>query len=162
MTQLSILFESIKQHIGPLIGSALILISPIKYIMILVGFFIVLDTFFGIHSAKKTKQKITSRKLSRFIGKMLAYQLVIISAYAIGQLLLTDFLFAIFGVKMMVTKIAAIMLIGNEIFSIDEKLKSVNKGNGIWFYFKRMIGAVKDVKKEFADADIESDDFKIK
>ena len=155
MEYLSNLLTSIKLNTVTIFGSILILLSPIKYIMMLVGFFIVLDTIFGVYVANKINVKITSRKLSRFIGKMLIYQLVIITAYALGGLLLGEFLENIFGIKLMLTKIAALMLIVNELFSIDEKIRLVNNDKGIWFYFKQLLSVTKKIKTEVDDVDID-------
>ena len=122
--------------------------------MLLVGFFILLDSAFGIWAAKKTKIKLTSRRLSRFITKMFVYQIVIITVYALDVLILGEFFLTLLSIPMVVTKTVALMLIANETFSIDEKIKMVNPQKGIWFYFKRLLNVGKLIKKEVDDLDL--------
>ena len=116
--------------------------------MVLVGFMIVLDTIFGIWSSKKLGKKLESRKFARFITKMLVYQCVVIVAYALDHLILGDFFLLFVSIKMVVTKAAALSLVVAELFSIDEKLKNVNAGEGLWFHFSRLLQIAKMVKKE--------------
>lgn len=127
------------------------LLLPIKWIMVLVGVFILIDTGFGIWSAKKTGKKITSARFSSIISKMLIYQLAVITVYGIDAILLGDFVKLFIGIPLTVTKVSAIILISVEIFSIDEKLKMVNPERGIWFYVKRVLGVAKLLKRESKD-----------
>jgi hypothetical protein len=45
------------------------------------------------------------------------------------------------------TKISAIVLISIEAYSIDENIRSFNKGKGVGFYFTRLIKLGKSVKE---------------
>lgn len=142
------LISTIKSNMITIFGIITALLSPIKYLMILVGVFIIIDTIFGIYTSKKLGVKLTSRKLSKFISKMLVYQSVVILAFAIDKLLIGDLLLLVLSVPLTITKIVTLALVINESFSIDEKLRMVNKERGVWFYFKRTIGVAKLIKKE--------------
>ena len=54
--------------------------AGIQTSLIATGVLIVIDTLLGLLAARKTKTPIQSRKLARVLTKMLAYQLLIISA----------------------------------------------------------------------------------
>ena len=116
--------------------------------MILVFVFILIDTIGGIWASNQLGIEITSRRLSKFISKLLVYQTVIILAYAIDVNLLGPFILLFLSVPLAMTKIVGLGLVVNEIFSLDESLKKVNKDKGIAFYFKQLIGVAKYVKKE--------------
>lgn len=68
------------------IGLFFALITPIKDVMFVVGVLVVVDTLFGLAAAKKLKINIESRKLGRVITKLLAYQLLIISAVLVNNI----------------------------------------------------------------------------
>lgn len=141
------LWSIIKSNLFSFTAMICGLLAPIQPILLLVFSFIILDTFMGVWSAKKTNVKITSRRLSSFITKMLVYAGVIILTYGLDKLLLGEFLLMVVSVNLFATKVSAIALILAEIYSIDEKLVNV-KGKGIWHYFKRLIGVAKLIKKE--------------
>lgn len=145
------LMLSIKSNAPKLAFTIFSLLAPIKWMLLLVGLFIFIDTIFGIYTAKKTGKQLTSRKLSKFISKMFVYQTVVILAYAIDKLLLGELILLFVSVPMLITKLAALALVVNETFSIDEKLKMINKEKGLWFYFKQMLGLARLVKKESGD-----------
>lgn len=56
-------------------------LSPIKEVMLIVGVLILIDLIMGIISSIKEKVKITSRKLSKTIIKLLIYELLIITGF---------------------------------------------------------------------------------
>lgn len=145
---------TIKANGWPIFGIIATLLSPIKWIMVLVAIFIIADTIFGIWSARKLGMKLKSRKFARFISKMLVYQCVVITAFALDTLLLGEFFLLFISIPMIVTKGAALALIVAEIFSIDEKLKNVNANQGIWFHFARLLQIAKRIKKETDELDI--------
>ena len=150
-TTFSSLITVIKSNSWSLFLIITSLLSPIKYLMFLVGCMIILDTIFGIWSSKKLGLKLQSRKFARFITKMLIYQVVLITAFALDNLILGEFFLLFISIKMLMVKAAALALISAEIFSIDEKLKNVNDGQGIWFHFSRLLKVAKFLKKESED-----------
>lgn len=58
-----------------------VFLAPIKPLMIAIGALIIIDLMLGIWAALRSKEKITSRRLSRTITKCMAYQLAIISSH---------------------------------------------------------------------------------
>lgn len=142
------LFALIKAKLFYFLGAIFGLLAPIQYILLLVFFFIWTDTAFGVWAARKTGAKIESRRFSSFIMKMIVYFTLIILSYGLGSLLLDEFLWYIIKIKLLTTKVTAIALCFAEIFSIDEKLKNVNPGRGLFFHFKRLLGVAKIIKKE--------------
>jgi hypothetical protein len=146
------LWATIKTAGWKLLLPIFTLLLPIKWVMLLVGICIIIDTGFGLWAAKRTGKKITSSRFSSVISKMLVYQLVIITFYGIDVVILGDFVKLFIGIPLVITKLTAIVLISVEGFSVDEKLKNVNgPDKGIWFYIKRLLGVAKLIKKEAGD-----------
>lgn len=145
------LTATFKTHGWSILGIILVLLGPIKWFMLLVGLAIIADTIFGIWSSRKLGKKLESRKFARFITKQLVYQSVVIGAYALDKLLLGEFFLLFISIPMLVTKLAVIGLIVTEGYSIDEKLQNVNKGEGIYFHFQRLLRLAKFIKKETSD-----------
>jgi len=154
MTHLTTLFTTFKASSWKFILPIITLLAPVKWVVILVGLFILLDTAFGIWSARKTGKKITSARFSTVIGKMLVYQAVVLLFFGIDVVILGDFIKLFIGIPYTLTKSVATILIVNEGFSIDEKLKNVNPERGIWYYVKRTLGLAKKLKREAEDLGI--------
>lgn len=146
--QLIQLAIALKSNFLTLFACSLALLSPIKYLILMVAIAIIFDTVFGIYAAKKCNIPVRSSKLAKFISKMFVYQIVIITMFFIDVQLIGEFLLYFVNIDLFATKVTTILLIGNEGFSIDEKLRMVNKERGIKYYFKRMIGLAKYIKKE--------------
>ena len=136
---------------GKAIVFAIGLLAPIKFIMVLVFAAILADTIFGIRTSRKLGVEITSRRLSKFISKLFVYQFVIIFAYAIDVNLLGEFILLFISVPLALTKITSLGLVVNELFSIDESLKKLNKEKGLWFYFTQLLSVAKRIKKDVDD-----------
>lgn len=141
-----------------LIALAIGLLAPIKGLLIAVGIMIVIDTIFGVIAAKKQKKAITSNKLSGILSKMFVYQLIVIVAFALDKLILGEFTGLFVDINLLVTKVATLFIIGNELFSIDEKMRIIREGKGIWYEFKRLVGIAKLVKKETKSLEIDTDE----
>lgn len=71
----------LTSNAGGFLAFAASFFSPILPAMIAAGFLIAADTLTGVMKAKRKGVKITSRKLSNVITKMILYQLLIISAH---------------------------------------------------------------------------------
>jgi hypothetical protein len=151
MTHLTALLTTIKTSSWKFLSPILLLLAPVKFVIILVGLCILIDTAFGIWSAKKTGKKITSSRFSAVIGKMFIYQAVVLLFFGIDVIILGDFIKLFIGIPYTLTKIVATVLIVNEGLSVDEKLKNVNPGKGIWYFVKRMLGVAKKLKREAED-----------
>jgi hypothetical protein len=120
---------------------------PISGILFLIGFAIVVDTITGIWKAKKLKIKITSRKLSTIISKMMLYEVAVIGFYLIDFWILNDIIMKFFSVPLMLTKILSLVLCSIEVISINENIKAV-KGIDIWSAFKQLLQRSKEIKTD--------------
>jgi uncharacterized YccA/Bax inhibitor family protein len=72
-------FEAVAKVLA---GFALIL-APIHPIILSVGVLIFADVFFGIWAARKRGEKITSKRMSDSVVKMLVYQTVLITGFLV-------------------------------------------------------------------------------
>jgi len=107
----------------------------------------VLDTLTGIWKAKKLKIKITSRKLSAIISKLMLYEVAVIGFYLIDYFILNDIIMKFFSVPLMLTKILSLVLCSIECISINENIKAV-KGVDIWSAFKQLLQRSKEIKQD--------------
>jgi len=145
--QLAILLASIKQYIIQLLAVVGAFFLPISGILFLIGFAIVLDTITGLWKAKKLKIKITSRKLSAIISKLMLYEVAVIGFYLIDYFILNDIIMKFFSVPLMLTKILSLVLCSIEVISISENYKAV-KGIDIWSAFKNLLQRSKEIKQD--------------
>ena len=106
-------------------------VSPIAPLALIIALFAILDTFVGRWYAKKTNEKITSRKTRiGFTRKMIAYFLVLITTYLIDRFIVNEIMRNYIWFDWAFTKFFASVLIWIEYTSIDEKIKWVN-GKGL-------------------------------
>ena len=145
--QLAILLTTIKQSMVQLLAVIGAFFLPISGILFLIGFAIVLDTLTGIWKAKKLKIKITSRKLSAIISKLMLYEVAVIGFYLIDYWILNDIVMKFFSVPLMLTKILSLVLVSIETLSISENYKAV-KGIDIWSAFKQLLQRSKEIKSD--------------
>lgn len=132
----------------PIVSALVIFLTPVNSLLILVGLAILLDTIVGIIKSKKLKVPITSKKLSNILFKMVIYQGAVLTFYCIDVFILGDFIKLAISVPFALTKVVALIAISIEMYSIDESLRLFNDGKGFKFYFKRLIGLIKDTKKD--------------
>ena len=145
--QLAILLASIKQSFTQLLAVIGAFFLPISGILFLIGFAIVVDTLTGLWKAKKLKIKITSRKLSAIISKLMLYEVAVIGFYLIDFWILNDIILKFFSVPLMLTKILSSVLCSIEVISISENYKAV-KGIDIWSAFKQLLQRSKEIKQD--------------
>jgi len=96
-----------------------VFLAPVKPLMIAIGALIVIDLILGVWAALKSKEKITSRGLSRTIAKVIAYQLAIISSHIMETY---------FAQGVPIVKIVSGLIAVTEFKSI---LENVNKMTGV-------------------------------
>lgn len=130
--------------------SLLAFLMPIKGIIIAVGLAILADTITGIIKARKTKEEITSRKLSNIVSKMVLYQSAVILFFIIEKFILADILMMFINIEFLATKLVALTLISIELKSVNENVKATT-GLSLWERFKTMLNRVKEVKQEVKD-----------
>ncbi len=118
-----------------LLIAALAFFTPIKYLVLGVGSLIVLDTIVGVYKAYKINELITSKKFSNIISKMLLYQLAIVSAFIVQQMIGLD--------EIPLAKIVAVAIGLTELKSITE---SVEEGTGlnIWKFVRLAMNRTTD------------------
>jgi len=106
-----------------ILGSLFVFLSPIKPLILAVGFIVIIDTIFGILRSRKLKIKFTSRRFYAFFKKSLVYQLLIITTFLIDKNLLNEFMSLIISIEYATTKVITAAICFNEIKSIDENVK---------------------------------------
>lgn len=121
---------------------------PICGILILIGAAVSLDTITGIWKARKTKQKVTSRKLSAIVSKILLYEATVMLFYLMDYFLLNDIVINFFSIELLTTKILSLVLVSIEIVSINENYKAV-KGIDLWASLKNLFARAKEVTGDF-------------
>jgi hypothetical protein len=151
--QANCLMEAINTNMYKLFAVLAALFAPIFGIMATIATAVIVDTVIGIWKAKKLGERISSRKLSQIISKMLLYEGTIMLFFLIDKFMLGDILMKFFSIEFLLTKVVGLILVSVEVFSIDENYRSVRK-YGLWYAFKRLVGRAKDVKGELDDFDI--------
>jgi hypothetical protein len=145
--QLYLLLYSIKNSALKLLSICFSFFLPISGILGLLFALILSDTATGIWKANHLKQKITSRKLSAIISKLLLYELCVILFYLIDYFILNDIVLIVFSVPLMLTKVLALVLASIEIMSISENWKIV-KGVNLWQSAKLLFTRAIDIKND--------------
>lgn len=148
--QFFILTSSIQASLGKLGLILAAFLLPIKPLIIIVGVCIAIDTFMGIWRSRKMKEKITSRKLSNIVSKMVLYQAAIILFFCIEKYILADFIGAFTSIPLIVTKLIAATLVFIELKSMDESFQIIFKYS-LWDKFKDMVKRSKSLKGELED-----------
>ena len=143
--QLFILLASVRTSFPKLLALIWTFFLPISGLFLLVGFCIALDTISGIWKSRKLKIKITSRKLSSIISKMMLYQITLILFYLIDNFILNQIMLKFFSVPLMLTKIVALILISIELMSLNENVIAV-KGLNLWEAMKSLFARAKEIK----------------
>jgi len=150
--RIAILYSKIGVYCGHILALLLSFITPIAGVLVAVGAFIFLDTIIGIWKAKKIKQKVTSRRLSDVVNKMLVYQLTVITFFILGHFVVNDIVKGFFDIDYAMTKLVAVILISIEFFSIDESFKTAT-GKGLVDRFTDLLSKYKTNKKSLRSDD---------
>ena len=129
-----------------LLVSLLAILSPVKPLLLTVGFLIIVDFIFGIWRAKKLGETITSRKMSNTLSKMVLYNLAILSVYLLGKYVIDT------GLPL--EKIAAGLISIIEIKSLDESFQKIF-GFSLWQKIAKAINrgssTTKDILKDIEE-----------
>ena len=140
------LWAKLGVYFTQIAGVLLTFISPIAGVLIAVGAFVFLDTIIGVWKARKITQKITSRRLSSVVNKMLVYQLTVITFFILGHFIVNDLVKQFINIDYAMTKVVAVVLISIEFFSIDESFKTAT-GKGLLERFTDLVTKYKTNKK---------------
>jgi len=144
------LILNIRNSSITIVGMLLTFLTPIIPLIILVGVAIAADTIFGIIKAMKLKQKITSRKMSQIVSKMVLYQGAVVLFYCIEHFILSDIIGLFTSIPLILTKLVTATLLFIELTSVSENIESAY-GINLWKKFKRMLTRAKQVKEELED-----------
>jgi hypothetical protein len=154
-TQLTVLIMNIKASCFALIGVLLAFFAPIAGLVLTVGLLIFSDTILGVYRAHHLGEKITSRKMSRLVSKLVLYQASILLVFCVDYFLLGELVKTLTSIPNFVTKLAAIGLAGIELKSINESLQML--GIDIWTSVKSMLARTKEIKGEIEEI-VENDE----
>ena len=149
-TQLLLLTTKLQTYSIQLMAIVSSFFLPISGILILIGVSVILDTITGIWKSYKLQTKVTSRKLSAVISKILLYEVTVMLFYLIDYYILNDIVLTFFSVSLLTTKILALVLVSIEVISINENVKKV-KGLDIWSSLKNLFARAKEVTQDFKD-----------
>ena len=149
-TQLFILTTKLQTYSAQLMAIVFSFFLPIVGILILIGVSVIVDTITGIWKSYKLKTKVTSRRLSAIISKILLYEVTVMLFYLIDYYIINDIVLAFFSVELLVTKILALVLVSIEVISINENYKAV-KNIDLWQSLKNLFARAKEVTQDFKD-----------
>ena len=138
---LSILIKS-------LLTVTLAFIAPIQWLILGVIAFIGIDTITGIWKAKNAGESITSKKFGHIISKFVLYNLAILSAFILQQMIGVD--------SFHIAQIVTVSISLTELKSIAENVNAVT-GIDVWDsilnYIKRNDNEITSAIKEVQDGD---------
>ena len=149
-TQLLLLTTKLQTYAIQLMAIVSSFFLPISGILILIGVSVILDTITGIWKSYKLKTKVTSRRLSAIISKVLLYEVTVMLFYLIDYYILNDIVLTFFSVSLLTTKILALVLVSIEVISINENYKAV-KNIDLWQSLKNLFARAKEVSQDFKD-----------
>ena len=149
-TQLLLLTTKLQTYAIQLMAIVSSFFLPISGILILIGVSVILDTITGVWKSYKLKTKVTSRKLSAVISKILLYEVTVMLFYLIDYYILNDIVLTFFSVSLLTTKILALVLVSIEVISINENYKAV-KNIDLWQSLKNLFARAKEVTQDFKD-----------
>ena len=124
----------------------LVFAIPVKGLLILISFAVILDTLFAIFANIKLKgwQSFSSTKLFNIVVKTFFYMGSILFAFLIDKYILEG---KLFDIKNILSKTITVVWVYIEIKSIDETcMKLGNKS--FWVILKELIKKTKDLKKD--------------
>jgi len=139
-----VLLMSIKNSCFALLGILLAFFAPIAGLVLTVGLLIFSDTILGLYRAHRLGEKITSRKMSRLVSKLVLYEASILLVFMVDHFLLGELVKMLTSVPNFVTNLAAIGLAGIELKSINESLQLL--GINVWGSLKGMLARTKEIK----------------
>ena len=121
------------------------LIAPVKPMVLMAIFTIILDMAFGIwRSVKKNGwASIRSRRLSNTISKSLLYTGAIVFIFMLEKFILADLLAYFISVDLLMTKAFTAFCVFTELKSINENYHSVT-GVNVWEKFMHFVKRSKE------------------
>ena len=132
--------------------SMITVLAPIKPMVLMAIFTIILDMGFGIwRSVKKNGwASIRSRRLSNTISKSLLYSGAIVFIFLLEKFVISDILGHFIAIDLVLTKMFTFFCVVTELKSINESYESVT-GKDVWKAFvifaKRSKEQIEDLKE---------------
>ena len=120
---------TVKQHLLALLGSLVVYFQPVYSVLLLVGFFVTMDTIAAMTSAMKNGEPITSRKFRAVFPKFIIYGVAVLVSHVIQRQFFLDF---------PATKIIAGYIVYSELLSIDENIEKIT-GYSMFRFFIKML-----------------------
>jgi hypothetical protein len=120
---------SIKQHLLALLGSLIVYFQPVYGVLLMVGFFVSMDTIAAMTAAFKNGEPITSRKFRAIFPKFIIYGVAVLVSHVIQRQFFPDF---------PATKIIAGYIVYSELLSIDENIEKIT-GQSMFRFFIKML-----------------------
>lgn len=120
---------TIRQHIMALLGSVAVYFQPTYSVLLLVGFFVTMDTIAAMTAAYKQGEPITSRKFRAVFPKFIIYGVAVMVSHVIQKEFFPEF---------PATKIIAGYIVYSELLSIDENIEKIT-GQSMFRFFIKML-----------------------
>lgn len=139
-----------KSYIQHILTAIISIFTPVIGLLIAVALAIFLDTVLGLYRSMKKRQKITSRKLSNIISKLVLYQTALLTIYGMDHFLLSEMIKHLTSVPYLCTKIVALILIFVEATSIKENFEEAFNIN-IFQKLKSFLSRGKELKSDVDD-----------
>ena len=137
-----------KITLSTILSSLYLFFAPVGGLLIVVGLSTILDTAFGIAKAKKENKPVTSRRFRMgFVPKTVGYLGVVILVFLLDQLIINELVKSILDFEFLATKLVSLVLIMNEVKSMDESWVVI-KGYSFIDKFKASVVQIKDIKKQ--------------
>jgi len=102
---------------------------PTAQFLLLVGFFVAIDTITGVMALSKTGELFTSRKFRAFVPKYIAYGCGVLVAHVLQMQFFPDF---------PAMKIIAGLIAYGELISIDENIHKLTGVSLFKFFIKKL------------------------
>jgi len=119
----------VRQHLLALTGSLIVYFQSTYGILLMVGFFVTMDTIAAMAAAFKNGETITSKKFRAIFPKFIIYGVAVLVAHVIQKEFFQDF---------PSTKIIAGYIVYNELLSIDENIEKIT-GQSMFRLFIKML-----------------------
>lgn len=143
--------ESLKNYgleILTVIGGFFVPVIPMILVTIM---FIITDTVIGTLKTKYTSEEMDSNRFKRgILSKSLIYTLLILTVYFLDYFIANFFVKEVVGFEFMLTKGITMVLIGIEVWSIDENFKKIT-GVSLVAKFKELVVLLKKPFFNFLD-----------
>jgi hypothetical protein len=139
---------SMSTFLTSLLNLFLAIILPVQAYLLLIGGFILLDTFYGVLvSMKGSKEFNFKLMITGIIRKIAVYSPAMLGVYYLDATLLNEFVSSFISIDSAITKIGCAILMSAEIASINDSIKKLT-GKGIMRRIREGFGIAKEIKNE--------------